>query len=170
VYATERLLQHYDEFDPSALRELLDHAPSVAGGSYLAKLWSDTVSHMRTPSEVSASASRNYWTEFRTDMLPLLTEMSKTDAQGEHSSLSRLRQLAEGTAAEDPKLWLPNHIYEDFFRFYINPSTSDEGQVVYSLASTLILVALVKQHIKSKGKLLKPAMINVSATAATKRL
>jgi hypothetical protein len=102
AYATKCLLQHYDDFDPNALRELLDHAPSVAGGSYLAKLWSETVSHLQTLSEVSASASRKYWTEFRTNMLPLLTEMSKTDAQGEHSSLLRLRQLAEGTQRRTP--------------------------------------------------------------------
>ena len=161
AYATERLLQHYKDFeDAGALRELLGHAPSVAGRSFLAKLWSETLSNERTVEEVSARASHKYWSEFRTDMLPLLTEMSTTDKRGGDSTLLRLRQLAEGTAREDPETWLPGYIYSDFFRFYIHRSVGDDGQPVYGFANTPFS-ALVRQHVDTSGRLLEPAPSNV---------
>ena len=153
AYAADRLLKHHcAPEEVCEMRELLDHSTSVAGMSQLAVLW-NRAPPGRTVDSVLSEASAKYFAEFVTDMLPLLTEMSQTDRQGDSSTLLQMRRLAEGTAEVDPAEWLPDHIYRNFFAFYINCTRRSDGSSVYGFPDTPFS-ALVMQHIDNDGRLL----------------
>ena len=160
AYATDRLLKHHcAPEEVCEMRELLDHSTSIADMSQLAVLW-NSAPPGRTIDSVLAKASAKYHDEFVTDMLPLLTEISRTDSKGDSSTLLRMRRLAEGTAEVNPKTWLDRNIYDNFFAFFINRTRRSDGSSVYGFPDTPFS-ALVTQYIDNDGRLLSSGMPNM---------
>ena len=112
-YTNKLLLRHYKVDGSSDIDKLLSTMPSVAGRSYVLQQW--TMNNVQDDSEAWVDVSFKFQDEFQADMLPLLAQMESSDRT---QDLLRLRELAQGTATEDPQSWCPANLYHYFFRHY----------------------------------------------------
>ena len=156
-YATGLLLDYYQVDNTSDIQTLISNMPSIAGRSYLIKLWVRTATKLRTYDQVWEHASLKYGQEFKSDMLPLLDNLH---SMGKKRDLVQLRKLAEGNATQHPKSWIEETVYHHFFQYYIEESCNDGPETKYSFASTPFST-LIMQHIGENGNLLTPNVLTL---------